>query len=182
MSGAELTEEEVVQAIYKFAATQMRDGVPNTEVRQSLVDEGLDEESAAVVVSNLAQMKSEAMALAGKKNMAFGALWFIGGSVVTAATYGAASSNPNGGSYVVAWGAIVFGTLQFLRGLMQFAATIGTAGRKGEGSPNAGQNRPGSRLERLGKSSRGSGSARNEPGSRLDRLRTGAPRNEGEKQ
>ncbi len=46
--------------------------------------------------------------------MVFGALWCIGGIVVTVVTYSAAAS---GGTYVVAWGAIVFGAIQFFRGL-----------------------------------------------------------------
>jgi hypothetical protein len=50
-----------------------------------------------------------------KKNMLYGALWCIGGIVVTAVTYSASS---DGGRYVVAWGAIVFGAIQFFRGLM----------------------------------------------------------------
>lgn len=55
----------------------------------------------------------------GNKNMLVGALWCIGGIVVTAATYSAASSSSGGGTYVVAWGAILFGGLQFLKGLFQ---------------------------------------------------------------
>jgi hypothetical protein len=54
---------------------------------------------------------------AANKNMLVGGLWCLGGILVTAATYGAASNNPNGGSYVVAWGAIIFGAMQFFRGL-----------------------------------------------------------------
>jgi hypothetical protein len=46
--------------------------------------------------------------------MIFGALWCIGGIVITAVTFGAASG---GGTYVVAWGAIIFGAIQFFRGL-----------------------------------------------------------------
>ena len=53
----------------------------------------------------------------GIKNMIFGGLWFVGGSLVTAFTYGAAS---DGGSYVVAWGAIIFGGGQLLYGLYQY--------------------------------------------------------------
>jgi len=49
-----------------------------------------------------------------KKDMLFGALWCVGGIIVTAATYSAASG---GGRYVVAWGAIIFGAIQFFRGL-----------------------------------------------------------------
>lgn len=43
-----------------------------------------------------------------------GGLWLFGGLAVTAFTYLGASG---GGSYVVAWGAIIFGGLQFFRGL-----------------------------------------------------------------
>jgi len=52
----------------------------------------------------------------GHKNMIFGALWFLGGTIVTVVTLQAASG---GGRYVVAWGAIVFGGIQFIRGLIQ---------------------------------------------------------------
>jgi hypothetical protein len=55
-----------------------------------------------------------------KKNMLYGALWCIGGIVVTAATY---SSAEGGGRYVVAWGAIIFGAIQFFRGLAQLGGS-----------------------------------------------------------
>jgi hypothetical protein len=53
----------------------------------------------------------------GRKNMLYGALWCVGGTVVTAVTLSMASS---GGTYVVAWGAILFGGIQFFKGLYQF--------------------------------------------------------------
>lgn len=53
---------------------------------------------------------------AGRKNMMHGALWCIGGIIVTALTYRAAAK---GGVYLIAWGAIVFGAIQFFRGLVQ---------------------------------------------------------------
>jgi hypothetical protein len=43
-----------------------------------------------------------------------GALWCGGGILVTGLTYSMASS---GGTYIIAWGAIVIGAIQFLRGL-----------------------------------------------------------------
>ncbi len=56
---------------------------------------------------------------AGHKNMLYGALWCIGGIIVTALTYLEAVTNPAGGTYIIAWGAIVFGAIQFIRGLVQ---------------------------------------------------------------
>jgi hypothetical protein len=52
----------------------------------------------------------------GRKNMISGALWCIGGIIVTVATLNAAS---NGGTYIIAWGAILFGAVQFIQGLYQ---------------------------------------------------------------
>lgn len=51
-----------------------------------------------------------------EKTMFWGAVWCIGGILVTAATYSAAS---DGGTYVIAWGAIVFGAIQFFSGLVR---------------------------------------------------------------
>lgn len=61
------------------------------------------------------QQKSKAL---GRKNMITGALWCIGGIVVTIATYGAASSG--GGTYIVAWGAILYGAVQLVTGIYQY--------------------------------------------------------------
>ena len=49
------------------------------------------------------------------KDMVVGGIWFFGGLLVTVLTYGAASG---GGSYVIAWGAIIFGGIQLFRGLV----------------------------------------------------------------
>ena len=57
----------------------------------------------------------------GQRNMAVGALWCIGGLVVTAATYSSAASS--GGSYIVAWGPVLFGGWQFLKGFFQYVGS-----------------------------------------------------------
>lgn len=51
------------------------------------------------------------------KDLIVGGLWFLGGISVTVITYSSASSG--GGTYVVAYGAIIFGGIQFIRGLMR---------------------------------------------------------------
>lgn len=116
----EQTQEEFVQAVYLHAAEQMRNGTKNHAIVNNLVEQGLDEESANIVVSNLVKARKEQKHEQGKKNMIFGILWFIGGLVVTAATYSAAS---NGGHYIVAWGAVIFGAIQFLQGLFQYSTS-----------------------------------------------------------
>ena len=91
------------------------------QIQSALVDKGIDQQSAATVVSDLERTRAEAVSTAGQKNMLFGALWCIGGIAITAATYNAAASTGEG-SYVVAWGAILFGAMQFFRGLIEASA------------------------------------------------------------
>jgi hypothetical protein len=69
---------------------------------------------------------------AGKHKMLVGGLWCVGGIVVTAVSYGAASG-PGGGGYVFAWGAILFGGIKFFTGL---------AMASGKGRPNAAAKAP----------------------------------------
>lgn len=111
-----MTPEQYVEAVYQFAAEHMRNGLPPDQIEKKLIEQGLEAEAAATVVGNLVQAKAKAIKEAGSKNMLYGALWCIGGIVVTAVTYSAAIG---GGTYVVAWGAIAFGAIQFFRGLAQ---------------------------------------------------------------
>lgn len=76
--------------------------------------EGFIEPKTRIIVIQEAVKATKAT---GKKNMVVGSLWFIGGSLVTILTFSVASG---GGSYIVAWGAILFGAFQFLQGLVQF--------------------------------------------------------------
>jgi hypothetical protein len=55
----------------------------------------------------------------GVGDMVIGGLICAVGVVVTLATYNEAASN-GGGSYIIAWGAIVFGGIRFLRGVARF--------------------------------------------------------------
>lgn len=50
--------------------------------------------------------------------MGIGFLWAVGGAIVTAVSYSAASSSPTGGRYIVAWGAVLFGIFDIIRGFI----------------------------------------------------------------
>ena len=115
------TPEQVVEAVYGFAAERMLEGTDPSEIQSSLTRGGLDAEAAATVVGNLKQIKAKAHKEAGRKNMLYGALWCIAGIGLTALTYRMASA-AGGGKFLVAWGAILFGGIQFVRGLMLSAA------------------------------------------------------------
>jgi hypothetical protein len=106
--------------------------------------------------SELRQMLKQA----GQRNMLIGGLVCVVGIVITLGTL-ASASGPAGGSYVIAWGAIVWGAIQFFRGMGQasqadqlpekeigkspqgldFPAAPSTLGTKEENAPDADMNR-----------------------------------------
>lgn len=72
---------------------------------------------------------------AATRQMVIGGFWFVGGILVTAVTYASATASPFGGTYVVAWGAIVFGGVQFLRGLARRAGPNEASREPGAAGP-----------------------------------------------
>lgn len=117
MTETEPTDEQVVEAVYEYAAEEMEKGTPEAQIKSLLVEKGLDKETAETVVTNLVEYRAQSLRAAGFRNIVFGALWCIGGIVVTAISYSAAVNG--GGTYLVTWGAVVFGAVQFFRGLIQ---------------------------------------------------------------
>ncbi len=105
-------------AVYEHAAALVRAGKSTDDIHADLRARGLDEPAAAEVVRKVSGVH-KALKEAGKRNMLCGAAWCIGGVLVTALSYGAAAHSMGGGSYIVAWGAVIFGAIQFFRGLGQ---------------------------------------------------------------
>ncbi len=116
--GEQLTpeQERAVRSVYSFAAEKMKLGYSDYRVEQELIKQGLDEASARVVIGQLSKARSKALNSAAVQDMALGAIIAIVGLVITIGTYSAAQG---GGTYVVAWGAIIFGGIRFFRGLMR---------------------------------------------------------------
>ncbi len=113
MSNPESATEEKAYAIYAYAAEQMGKGVSPADVEKDLIGQGLEPEGAALVVRKLREIHKEA----ARKNKIHGALWCIGGLTVSVVTWLLAGAGLMGGSYVVAWGAVVYGAILYLRGV-----------------------------------------------------------------
>lgn len=111
-------DEKAVEAVYEHAAELMRNGHSNSEIHENLLSHGLDQSAASLVVDNLSKVRAEQYRETGLNNMKVGAMWAVGGLVITGVTYSMASEQ--GGTYVVTWGAIVFGAIQFFKGLYQY--------------------------------------------------------------
>jgi len=105
-------------AVYEYAAELMKSGQSSSQIESKLVEKGIDKQNASVVVENLTRLRAEAVNNAAKRTMIIGGLVFVVGSIVTISTYTSASG---GGTYVIAWGAIIFGAIQFFRGLSAYS-------------------------------------------------------------
>ena len=100
-------QQETVNQIYKHAANLLVNQKKSaSETRNELVEQGLDEESASIVVANLEQQIKDAKKEGANKDMLYGALWVIGGIVATVADFG-----------FIFWGQLCLVQFSLLRGL-----------------------------------------------------------------
>jgi len=115
-------DELVAQKQTEEVAKELSRGVKRDQIIKQLVTRGWHGSDAVELVTRvereIAEYKQSAegrqvLAAAYKKHMIYGVLWFAGGTVVTVFTF--ATSKP-GGSYWVAWGAMLFGLIDFFRG------------------------------------------------------------------
>jgi hypothetical protein len=123
---AEQAADQKLDRAYALANQLLDQGKKPGEVIRILQDQG--HETAGPLVHQLVRNRAfdlkysadfrEQLRQAGHKNMMIGGLVCAAGTVITLGTL-AAASGAGGGSYVVAWGAIVFGGIQFFRGLGQ---------------------------------------------------------------
>lgn len=107
---------------FNYAADQIVNKKTDDElVKKELIAKGFQEEDADKIIYNIhfqVESEIEERKHKAKNNMIYGALWCIGGIIVTAISYSSVSSG--GGQYVITWGAIVFGGIQFFMGLINY--------------------------------------------------------------
>jgi hypothetical protein len=119
-------EEEALQQLFQAVASELSEGKSKEKIVKELVKQDWPEDSAVQFVNNVEEEMNrykespegrQILAQKYARHMGYGLLWAVGGTVVTAVTYSAAASSPSGGTYVVAWGAILYGVIDFFRGL-----------------------------------------------------------------
>lgn len=98
----------VVQEDYDYAVSLIahQKRTP-TEAVQMLINDGIGKEMAVSMVANLSEEVSKAKKDAAQKDILYGALWCVGGTVATLADVG-----------YIFWGAIVFGGIQMIKGFI----------------------------------------------------------------
>jgi hypothetical protein len=110
--------------IYAKAFKLLRAQKPPAQVRAELQATGIDSATASNIVARVGEaitIMRGAYRKAGLKVAGIGAAWCVLGILVTAITFSIASGGRGGGTYFVAWGAVLFGMIQVIRGLIAAA-------------------------------------------------------------
>ncbi len=81
-----------------------------TQVKKVLVGKGMDEQEAMSLIRNVEEQIEQARRARAKRDVIFGSLWTVGGTVMTLADIG-----------FIFWGAIVFGFIQLIRGIVNLS-------------------------------------------------------------
>lgn len=118
-------DRSIPDEAYTYALECLLKGSKPSEVRRSLLDAGHSHRDADEIIRVAVQYRNESEAndqlqgerrSDGTRNMLIGGAVCLIGIAITLATLASAA---NRGSFVVAWGAILFGAIQFFRGMAQ---------------------------------------------------------------
>ncbi len=125
MSAENIPTSQFPQEMVAGVIKELSAGKQPARIIKEMEKQGWTKDMAAALVAQAQQtIKTyqespegrKVMAARYKRTMLAGVLWAVGGIVVTAVTYDMASRG--GGTYVVAWGAVIFGIYDFVRGLI----------------------------------------------------------------
>ena len=125
----------ITESITPFVEQELRSGKSRDAIFRELVAAGWDSQQVRTIVDQTpapaplppvasdrperqrprTAQDEEARAY-GIRKMKSGAAWCLGGILVTAISIYAAANTLGGGSYFLAWGAILFGAVDFLHG------------------------------------------------------------------
>jgi hypothetical protein len=110
MQQAEVSQQQAVNDLYNLAANLLVNEKKNSEeVKNALKERGLSEDAAYTILRNVEDEIKKTKKGAAGKDMLYGALWCIGGTIATISNVG-----------FIFWGAILFGGIQFLKGLYNY--------------------------------------------------------------
>lgn len=109
----ESVSNDFQSSLWTYAFDMKRNGKSDEEIFSGLLGKGVDEEHSSLMIKTLESKITEVIASCDTE-VRYGIFIFAAGLIITYLTYSLAA---NGGTYVVAWGAIVFGAVRFFRGL-----------------------------------------------------------------
>jgi hypothetical protein len=105
--------------LFAYATVQYQRGFSASQIENQLVEQGIDRDRARSVARAAVEASKGVVREAGLRNMAIGGTVCAAGLAVTFFSYWRAVAHPGTGTFLLAWGAILFGAMQFLYGLGQ---------------------------------------------------------------
>ncbi len=110
MHNTDVSQQQAVNEYYNFAANLLvNENKKSAEVKNSLKERGLSDDAAYTIVSSLVVEIKKAKKERAGKDILYGALWCVGGTIATLANIG-----------FIFWGAILFGGIQLIKGLVNY--------------------------------------------------------------
>ena len=109
----EAKQQEYAASIWTYCFDAKSEGKTDDEIFPGLMEMGLSDEQSSIVINSIESHAKEIEKNYDSEMLTGGAIAIIG-ILVTAMTYSNALS---GGTYVIAWGAIIFGGIRFFSGV-----------------------------------------------------------------
>lgn len=107
------TTQEVVAALFAYAADLMKAGHRRAEIEANLIENGVSQKTAAIVVQKLFSLRAVARKKVVRRLLLGASLWSLAG---VGLMIGSALTGKGDGFYVLAGVAIVFGVMQGYKG------------------------------------------------------------------
>jgi hypothetical protein len=101
---------EFTKPLWSYAFEQKKEGATDDEICKGLIENGLDEAHAVLMIKAL-ESKAKENIERYHSRMFLAAIIFIAGCTITLLSF---TSAKNGDAYFVAWGAIIFGAIRFV--------------------------------------------------------------------
>lgn len=108
--------DDFLKSIWKYVIEEKENGIADSEILAGLQERGLDEQHSILILSGLKDKLKKIIDHNDTKMLA-GGISCLAGTFITFLTYSSAMSS--GGTYIVAWGAVVFGAIGFFSGLSE---------------------------------------------------------------
>lgn len=121
MSNANAIHNIGISELLEDGLRLLQQGLSEDEVQAAMVGRGVEELTAAVLVTKLKEMRAEPIRRMAIKSIAFGALWFVGGAGVLAISVAWLAPWE---VYLIAWSGIIVGSSQFMTGLFRLLTVM----------------------------------------------------------
>jgi hypothetical protein len=111
-----MNDPDPIQQLFNYALRLAANGQSPKTIQQTLIEQGIEEQTAAHIAQQAVSTKKAVVRKAALAEMGIGVGICLVGLIITLVTLALASG---GGTYVVAYGAILVGAFQFLRGVFR---------------------------------------------------------------